>query len=279
MRKNVVFSSQSTNIGYSFKSSTSRPMTLDNNHCHSHFEILYIVRGEGRYVVEGISYPIAPGSLMLIRPLEYHFVEIKSISESSPYERCVIRFSLESLTDEVREPLREFLENDGTSGKYYTPPDLSPAVISLIDRFNYASELPESQRGVYAKLLSSELILFLAACGGQKMKYNEAELGARVIKYLNDNLAKSISLDELSRRFCVSKYYLCREFKRHNGISVHGYINMKRIMYAKELIESGETASRAAYKVGFRDYSAFYRAYVKIIGTSPMDIKAKKALG
>ena len=40
-------------------------------------------------------------------------------------------------------------------------------------------------------------------------------------------------------------------------------------MYAKKLIESGETAAAAAYKVGFGDYSAFYRAYVKILGVSP----------
>jgi AraC-like DNA-binding protein len=40
-------------------------------------------------------------------------------------------------------------------------------------------------------------------------------------------------------------------------------------MYAKQLIESGETASGAAYKVGFGDYSAFYRAYVRIIGKAP----------
>jgi AraC-like DNA-binding protein len=41
------------------------------------------------------------------------------------------------------------------------------------------------------------------------------------------------------------------------------------VLYAKQLIESGETASSAAYKVGFGDYSSFYRAYVKVIGRSP----------
>ena len=38
---------------------------------------------------------------------------------------------------------------------------------------------------------------------------------------------------------------------------------------AKQLIEQGETASGAAYKVGFGDYSAFYRAYVKVVGKAP----------
>jgi AraC-like DNA-binding protein len=47
-------------------------------------------------------------------------------------------------------------------------------------------------------------------------------------------------------------------------------------MYAKQLIESGETASGAAYKVGFGDYSAFYRAYVKILGAPPTSEAKRK---
>ena len=89
------------------------------------------------------------------------------------------------------------------------------------------------------------------------------------IRYLNENMTKDITLDDIATRFFVSKYYLCRAFKKHNGISIHGYINQKRVLYAKQLIESGESASGAAYRVGFGDYSAFYRAYVKIIGRSP----------
>ena len=30
------------------------------------------------------------------------------------------------------------------------------------------------------------------------------------------------NLDKLAKRFFVSKYHLCRAFKKHNGISVHG---------------------------------------------------------
>ena len=97
----------------------------------------------------------------------------------------------------------------------------------------------------------------------------DSEIGVRVIRYLNDNITADISLDMLAKRFFVSKYHLCRAFKKHNGISVHGYVNQKRVLYAKQLIEAGETASRAAYQVGFGDYSAFYRAYVKVMGKAP----------
>ena len=110
------------------------------------------------------------------------------------------------------------------------------------------------------------------------MPRSSEELGARVMRFLNENLDKDLSLDTISRHFFVSKYYLCRAFKRHNGISIHGYVNQKRVINAKRLIDSGESASVAAYKVGFGDYSAFFRAYVKIVGASPTAQTARKGL-
>ena len=137
------------------------------------------------------------------------------------------------------------------------------------ERFEHAVTLPEDERQAFVKVLLAEIIILLSASAGERMQHTEEELGARVIRYLNSHIEHNINLDKLAKRFFVSKYYLCRAFKKHNGISIHGYIIQKRIAYAKQLIESGETASGAAYKVGFGDYSAFYRAYVKIVGTAP----------
>ena len=115
----------------------------------------------------------------------------------------------------------------------------------------------------------SEIIILLSAAEGERITHLGEELGARVTAYLNDNIDKNISLDRLARRFFVSKYYLCRAFKSYSGISIHAYVNQKRILHAKQLIASGMTASHAAERVGFGDYSAFYRAYTKIVGKSP----------
>ena len=85
-----------------------------------------------------------------------------------------------------------------------------------------------------------------------------------------------MTLDNLARYFFVSKFYLCRVFKKHNGISIHSYINQKRIIIAKQYIDSGMSAAAAADMVGYADYSAFYRAYVKIVGRSPTAQKGEK---
>jgi len=256
----------SANFDYTYRLDKRPPDNLDNRHCHDKYEILYVTDGFGKIIVEGTVFEIKPGTLMVISPFEYHSMQIDM---NNPYERYVLHFSEDDLVDDALVLLRNFMDKEQGGGKLYSAGVLSQSVLPLFERFDTAEHLPQNEKVLYVKMLLSELIVFLSAADGEHVLRNEGELGARVIKYLNENISKDVSLDTLARRFFVSKYYLCRAFKKHNGISVHGYINQKRVMYAKQLIESGETASGAAYKVGFGDYSAFYRAYVKIVGKAP----------
>ena len=203
---------------------------------------------------------------MLFRPLAYHYV---SLDSESPYERFVIHFPKNVIPSPALGMLEKITGENDVSGNYYPPSAITESLNSAFDRFEIAAGLPEEEKQAYIKVLLAEIIILLSASGGERMLNTEEELGARVIRYLNAHIEHNINLDKLAKHFFVSKYYLCRAFKKHNGISVHGYLVQKRIAYAKQLIESGETASGAAYKVGFGDYSAFYRAYVKIVGKSP----------
>ena len=253
-------------FGYSYSVDKQPPSCLKTRHCHDKYEILYVVEGTGRFVVEGTPFEVNPGTLLLIKPLEYHSL---TIDEGTAYERYVVHFSKEHLVNDANGLFDSILNGVDGSGKRFTSFELSKNVLPVFERFASADNLPENEKIVYIRSLLCELMVFLSVSGGEKIEINEGELGARVIKYLNENITKDMPLEKLARRFFVSKYYLCRAFKKHNGVSVHGYINHKRVMYAKQLIEQGETASSAAYKVGFGDYSAFYRAYVKIVGKAP----------
>ena len=239
---------------------------LNQSHCHDKYEILFIISGEGRYLLEGSSFNIIPGSLIFIRPFEYHSL---ALDPSKTYERFVINFSKSFLMDDVSEMLDDFLETDNVGGRLYTSSALTEVFLSLFSRFSLASTMEPARKKTFVKLLLSELVLLLTVSKSECLINDEEELGARVIKYLNENISRDLTLDHLAKRFFVSKYYLCRAFKNHNGISVHGYINQKRVMYAKQLIASGESASAAAYRVGFGDYTSFYRAYLKLIGKAP----------
>ena len=67
----------------------------------------------------------------------------------------------------------------------------------------------------------------------------------------------------------ISKAQLWRSFKETTGYSPWNYITLKRLIKAKQLIESGEAPTKIFSECGFSDYTTFYRAYKKHFGHSP----------
>lgn len=266
MLKPCSYSFPGISLGYIAESDPSQDKF--HRHLHDTYEILYVVGGRGRYIIEGNTYSMRPGSLILVPPYVYHSVEVEP---GIPYERYVINFSPESF-GEVERIMQDFDFPDG--GLFYTAASVSATLPAVFERIEIFATLPKAHHITYAQLILSEILILLSTADTTKAEECEA-LGARVIKYLNTHIEKDMSLDKIAGHFFVSKYYLCRAFKRHNGISIHGYITQKRVMYAKQLMESGETASGAAYRVGFGDYSAFYRACLKVTGHSPLTIQKK----
>jgi len=264
MRKNSVVELKSFKFSYRCNEPNEN---LSTRHCHNEYEILYVAEGRGRYLIEGAEFELKPRTLVFIRPFEYHCVEVDA---NSIYERYVLHFSDRFVVKEISEILKKLTgESDESSGMFYSPDSIPQIVVSAFDRFEEGMHLSDTEKEYYYKLVLSELLVLLSSLGNQKIAHDECELGARVARYVNEYLERDVSLDVIAKKFFVSKYYLCRAFKKYSGVSIHSYITQKRVVYAKQLIESGETASGAAYKVGFGDYSAFYRAYVKVIGKSP----------
>lgn len=236
-----------------------------SRHCHDFYELIYVERGSGKYIVEGAQYFMAAGTMLLLRPRTFHYVEINA---GQPYERHVFHFHPAALVDSAEFLLSSF---DRSEGNFYTADDLPIEIVELIRRFEAVVRLPEEHGVLFARLRLSELLLLLCGVSVHPGERLDDHLGAKVLRYLNENLREPIRLDELAKHFFVSKYYLCRAFKEQNGISIHGYLNRKRITLAKQLIDGGETAAGAAYRVGFGDYSSFFRAYKKLIGRAPSE--------
>lgn len=237
-----------------------------SRHCHDGYELICIIEGRGRFIVEGTAYDVRPNTVLFFRPNEYHYVDVRP---GEPYERQVFHFSRESVDAEVGIFLDQLDMRPFGEGNRYAEGDLPQEFSALLRGFDAVGNLPEKQQSVFCRMRLSDLIVMLATSGEQAGNPIPERLGGRVVRYLNEHIDTSESLDDLAKRFLVSKFYLCRSFKEHNGISIHGYLTRKRVMIAKAKIEDGLSASSAAQAVGFGDYSAFFRAYRRIVGRSP----------
>ncbi|MBQ8302232.1 MAG: helix-turn-helix domain-containing protein [Clostridia bacterium] len=263
MKGNGIFSCGEIVCSYFSNSASSE--FIEGDRCNDKYEIIYILSASGNCNVEGVDYSLKSGSLLLINPFSYN----RFVLQGESYEIYSLQFQKSSIPEEARTIFEKIVDDGEDNGRFYLEASSKNAIANVFQNFRLGEDFLDASRRVYFEALLTEIIVFLSALDGEKIINTDNTLGARVMRYLNNNIEKNISLDKLARRFFVSKYHLCRAFKEHSGISVHSYINHKRIMYARRLIENGTTASKAAEKVGFGDYSAFYRAYIRIVGKTP----------
>ncbi len=233
-------------------------------HCHRQYELLYVVHGKGKCVVEGSEYPLADGSLFIFRPFEYHYV---CPDPECPYERYVCNFDENILIDAVRKLPMLGAKSAGIRFFDGRQNDNFCNTIKALDEFFEEGDPEGEESRAMAVTAVNRLLLLLSRERSEPTEPNG--LVAQIIEYFSENLDKKISLDETAKRFFISKYYLCRIFRRHTGVTVLSYLSSKRVAMAQQMIEQGEPPTSVAYAVGYGDYSSFYRAYVKETGRAP----------
>ena len=244
-----------------------------NWHCHAFYELLYVARGEGKFIVEGAEYPLRTGSIFLMPPHAFHHAIPNT---DTPYERYVINFESAAVKESL---LRlSILKGSGKykNGVYFSTGSVTEEMKRTFSEMeetclNMFAEVKhrESKEETYLMALLTKVILLLSLEEPEIATSQDENLIARVIEYLGEHLSEDLSLDEIASRFFVSKYYLCRAFRKYTGASVFGYLSAKRIALAQTLISNGEPATSVAYRVGFRNYSSFYRTYCKLTGEPP----------
>lgn len=236
---------------------------------HSHdgvYEILYMEEGNASFWVEGTVYKMSNGDLVIARSDEMHQMRHNA---KGFYKRLVVNVSEEFFTSNNCNGYRRIFDERAVgTGNYFNADALKKNGLSdIIDRLKRYIMIDEKL------LVKSALIELIYTLNNlPESSHEESGIIRDVVIYINENIASQITLELLAEQFYISKYYLCRQFKKMMGIGINRYIVHKRIMLVKELYQSGKNLTDACITAGFGDYSSFYVAYKKLYGTSPKNI-------
>ena len=97
----------------------------------------------------------------------------------------------------------------------------------------------------------------------------------QVQNYVNNNLAKSLSLEELAAVACFSPFHFHRIFVAVTGESVNFFTNRRRLEKAARLLKySKDSLSIVAMECGFSSPATFSRSFKKYFGISPSTYKS-----
>lgn len=88
--------------------------------------------------------------------------------------------------------------------------------------------------------------------------------------YLEEHYRERLTLDSLSERFYINKFYMSRMFREQFGATVLSYLDQVRVTHAKQLLRFSDlTIEAIGREVGIEDGAYFNRVFKKVEGVSP----------
>ncbi len=253
-----------------------KPETVAVHH-HDFYEIYFFLSGEVEYRVEGRTYLLKPGDLLLINPRELHQPIVKP---GATYERIVLWIDknyLESFAVGESSLTKCFDIQSPTHSNILRPTGIQRSTITeylnnmIKESYgdNYGNEL--SAVGVFLQFMV-EINRLALQKGKTAEPVKDTLLVTQVLSFINEHYNEDLSLESIAQKFFVSKYHLSHEFSRSVGTSVYRYIMLKRLLNAKELLTEGFAPGAVYHKCGFQDYANFYRAFKAEYGVSPKEL-------
>lgn len=248
-----------------------------NLHSHTFYEVLYCRSNSGvQYLVGTERYRLQRGDIVFVPPgvghrpiLEENLVE--------PYRRDVLWMSTEfikgvlSLVPDYgdrKEKRHSLLRTAGTRWEI------------LGDYFRAGVREAEQRAfGWQAALCgnTTQLLVLLARAmeeeGEETLGVEKPELLDEVMAYIEANLGEKITLADTAKRFWVSESTISQTFRQKMDVSFHHYVTQRRLIAAKLMILDGVTMEEISERIGFADYSTFYRAFKQEFGISPRQFR------
>lgn len=222
-------------------------------HWHEFYEIEYILSGSGTYTIDGHEYPIRPGMIFFMTPVNFHSV---NALDAEIYN---IMFS-GSACNKIY--LSALLKNSGTTA--LSTDEKEQAFFEAVFR-----ELTdEKNKDIYPLFVDCVAAKICKKITDKKSK--PLTVSQSAILYISDNFRTPISLKSAAEHIGISPTYLSETFKKQTGTGFKEYVNSLRFEYAgKLLLHSDMTVIEICNESGFEDYANFIRRFKKNFGVSP----------
>lgn len=248
-------------------------------HSHDYYEFYLYEEGSVTMDIEDTSYPLRTGDLVLVPPGSEHRARV--FSSEKPYRRFVFWISVpycEMLTKDSPDCtwLIRHTETEKTYIYHFSETDFHSVQAKMVRILEEISSR-RFGRDTYLRIAVNDLLLDLSRRVYETLNtgYTDSERDtfSALLAYIDQHLSDDLRLEQLAAKFFLSKFYIAHTFKDRLGLSVHRYIQKKRLDAVRNAVMNGESVSDACREYGFTDYSVFYRAFRKEYGMSPSEYR------
>lgn len=235
-----------------------------------HFIIHLVIRGRGRFGINGIIRSLDPGQIFLIPAnclAEYE------ADQQEPWSYLWLGFKglrAEGLCREAglseNKPVKEIS-------------DLKSLQKLITEMLGYAGGSREHELHRLSVLYRFFALLIEAneEAGEVSPQTRQLEYLRQAIRYVAANYSGPLSVRGMADHVGLDRSYLYTLFQRHLQITPKRFLTQFRINKACELLYTGLTIGEVAYSVGYDDALLFSKVFKKEKGITPSHYRQKRA--
>jgi len=228
-------------------------------HLHEDIELLYVIRGRGTTLCNGVRYDLCDGDMFVSFPNQvHHHVNF----ENGEYILLIIKPS------RLLSYANVFFDNEPMSSVINIKEDEDDNILFLLKTALY-----EYLRDGYSTVIESYLTTFF----GKLLKHYEIKKQnvsrnkvMKILNYCSLNYKENISVDDVANALSISRSTVSHTFGNQLKVGFCDYINMLRLVEARELLRNSDLSiTEIAQNTGFETIRTFNRAFLKERGISP----------
>lgn len=242
-------------------------LATSETHWHSHFLLNIILDGEGVQVINGKSFPLHRGSVIIISPLDFH----RNITEpGNTVSVCAVKFSDKIFYDSLGDicALNDFPVVTALSDEDL---ETSKTLFSLLLKEQEKKDLLGSDK--FAQSLIEQLVIIALRAGGRNRRRGEASRMRRALIFIHYNFRRNIKAADVARHVGYSPNYFSSEFKKETGVEFQKYLQGLRLDFAMNLLKFSKlSVTEVCFESGFNTLPHFSQTFKKKFGTTPEKI-------
>ncbi len=240
-------------------------------HSHTFYEIYFLTKGSRTIIFEHNKVDLLEGSFIIIPPFVPHLTEGKA------FERINIYFSPEFID--------KTFQNDklfNNTGAYTIDKDSYNIIYSLL---NSATKIKTNNS--LTNFIANDIPIFVSFLNtilwhiknGElspiQLNFNTAQTKQdkeimKIVEYINNNINKKITLEDLCNTFFFTKSNLYKRFHKFMSMPIGEYILFTKLNHAKKLLYSTKMSiDEIAYACGFSSQNYFALIFKNKFNVSP----------
>lgn len=250
-------------FGHNVSAKATLPMEL---HMHEGcLEMVVILKGNESYYVEDHKFELSGGDVFI------SYVDQPHRSGNTAQGVCeIIWFQINPSVQGnflgLSEPYGDLLRTKLSAlDTHVLKTDREGMAILKRAIENFIQQNPENR--LYAQSLLVSFLSRLLFIRNQARR--DDRLIEDILQYIDRHICDVIQIEDICSAFNISISSLKHKFKEYTGVTPRDYINSRKVLKAKELLESGKSVTETAMQLSFNSSDYFSVVFKKYTACCP----------